>query len=107
MTAGDAELGGTVRIGAREIYDLGLSTKQAVDRLESRVGGVVDEIGEHDERLDDHEERLRLLEARRDMSTDHESRLRSLEAGRWPLTTIGVLVAGLALVATIVGLILN
>lgn len=66
---------GSVSIGAREIYDLGLRTKEAVERLELRLGDVSQELA------------------------DHEVRIRDIEKTRWPLSPANVLTAVLAVIA--------
>lgn len=63
--SGDEELGGAAKIGAREIYDLVVATKEAVEKLDGRLDRHGDHLEIHDERLDDHENRLRAVERRR------------------------------------------
>lgn len=65
---------GPVSIGAREIYDLLVDMRGQVSRLADQQVGVTDDI------------------------KDHEARLRSLERGRWPLPTLGVLIALVSLI---------
>ncbi len=68
---------GPVTIGAREIYDQVVAVRGVVDRL-----------------VDQHQDQERT-------ATDHEARIRSLERGRWPLPTVSVLVALVALVIAV------
>lgn len=68
---------GPVTIGAREIYDQVVAVRGVVDRL-----------------TDQHQDQERTV-------TDHEARIRSLERGRWPLPTVSVLVALVALLITV------
>ncbi|MFE9886290.1 hypothetical protein [Streptomyces scopuliridis] len=62
----------------QEVRDLA----RTVDRIESKLDGILDEN----------------KDIRSDVA-DHETRLRVLERGRWPLPTLGVL-AGVAGTAT-------
>jgi hypothetical protein len=73
---------GPVVIGARELYDLGQATKQAVDSLAGDVRGLAGD----------------LVEVRADIA-DHEHRLRSVERSRWPLSPANMVTAGLAVLA--------
>jgi hypothetical protein len=68
---------GPVTIGAREIYDQVVRLQVAVERMGDQHIGTADDI------------------------KDHEARLRSLERGRWPLPTVSVLVALVALVLAV------
>lgn len=71
---------GAVQIGAREIYDELKTVGQKVDTVGAKVDGVVAEV------------------------TDHETRIRALEAKRWPLQSIGAIVAVISLILAIYGL---
>lgn len=53
------------------------------------------------EAVPDHEARLRELEEVRDLIPDHELRLRRMEERRFPLQTVSILVAFLAVLVTI------
>lgn len=66
---------GPVTIGAREIYDLGLATKQSVERVAMQIDG--------------HAQKL----------ADHEVRLDAIEQTRWPLSPAAVVAGVLALIS--------
>lgn len=71
-----------VYISSAQTYQEVRDLARTVDRIESKLDGVLDE--QKDIRTD---------------VADHETRLRVLERARWPLPTIGVL-AGVAGAAT-------
>lgn len=68
---------GPVTIGAREIYDQVVAVRGVVDRL-----------------VDQHQDQER-------QGLDHEARLRALERGRWPLPTLSVVIALVAVVVAV------
>lgn len=71
-----------VYLSPPQIYQEVRDLARTVDRIESKLDGVLDE--QKDIRSD---------------VADHETRLRTLERARWPLPTLGVL-AGVAGAAT-------
>lgn len=77
---------GPVHIGAREIYD-------AVVRVGSAVERLTDQHADIERTVDQHDQSLRRLTQAPEQLVDHESRIRGLEAARWPLPTLGVLIA--------------
>lgn len=64
---------GPIEIGAREIYDVVVATRGAVDRLADRYDDTARDVA------------------------DHEARLRGLERSRWPLPSLAVLISAGAL----------
>lgn len=69
---------GPVTIGAREIYDELKTVGVKVDRVDSKVDGIVAEVA------------------------DHETRIRALERGRWPLPSLAALVALASLILAVI-----
>lgn len=76
--------------------DLPIPTELArwMARIETKLDTV---IAGHD----DHEKRLRALEAQATASNDHGSRLSALESVRWPVPTISALIAAGGLITAI------
>lgn len=68
---------GHVVVTAREIYDGVVRLTGRVDVLIAQIANVTNDLA------------------------DHESRIRSLERARWPLPSIGVVVAVLALLVAV------
>lgn len=71
---------GPIEIGAREIFDVVVATRDAVTATRSAIDRLAD-------RYDD---------TARDVA-DHEARLRGLERSRWPLPSLAVLISAGAL----------
>ncbi|WP_433329939.1 hypothetical protein [Spirillospora sp. CA-294931] len=83
-----------VQIGAREIYDEVKSARDEVRAVGSKVDRLVDG---HDGLRSD------IDDVRTDLA-DHETRIRSVERARWPLPSLGVLLALGALIAAVIPL---
>lgn len=86
-----AEDGAGVRISLEAIYN-------QLIRLATRVDAVLAKHERLDQMVAEHDIELRPLAGAADRLTDHEARLRQLERGRWPLTSLTVIV-GIAGVA--------
>jgi len=86
--------GGAVRITLDDIYRQLIALTSRVDTALSRHERTEQLVAEHDAEL-------RPLAGAADRLTDHEARLRLLEKNRWPLASVTVLVAIVALVVTI------
>ncbi|WP_067184654.1 hypothetical protein [Microtetraspora niveoalba] len=69
---------GPVTIGAREIYDELKTVGSKLDKVDSKVDGIVTDV------------------------TDHETRIRALERARWPLPSLAALVALGSLILAII-----
>ncbi len=67
---------GGVVVTLRDIYDMLLAVRADVSRLADQHGGTARQ------------------------GTDHETRIRALERARWPLPTVSVLIAALAVVVS-------
>jgi hypothetical protein len=89
--------GSAVRITLDDIYRQLIALTSRVDTALSRHERTEQLVAEHDAEL-------RPLTGAAERLTDHEARLRQLERGRWPVTSLTVLLALGSLVVAAVAL---
>lgn len=73
-------------------------------RLAARVDAVLGRHERIEQQMAEHDAELRPLAGAADRLTDHEARLRQLERGRWPVTSLTVLVGIASVVVAILAL---
>lgn len=88
---------GGVVITLADVYKLVVSLAARVDTALSKNEAAERQLAEHDAEL-------RPLAGAADRLTDHEARLRTLERGRWPVTSLTVLLALGSLVVAAIAL---
>lgn len=86
MTAPASSSDGGVVITLADVY------RQMVD-LTARVDAALTSAQRADQILSDHSLELRPLAGAAQQISDHETRLRALERGRWPMTSVTILIA--------------
>lgn len=79
-----------VYISPAQMYQEVRGLAQAVGRIESKLDGILDETKDIRGDLQDHESRLRAIEAA-PKTTDIEPRVATLEKARWPLPSLAAL----------------